>query len=412
MVRNRENHHLLIIGTGVVLIALVCYAFFLFQTREVSQELVRNWLQAEAVNIQQGNLLSSVTKNHRVLMQSDFITGISVLHKDRNGPPLLQLGQISRHRNLKHLSPGEIETYLVDPISIGVAHRFSHDPGLQIQFLVRSKTLFWAIIILIGLFAFLFGSFLWIMRTLNQREMRAREELATHKETVARQVSHDIRTPLSALKVLTEPSIQLPAPQRKLLLSAIERIDRIANDLLQNTRASTDVLIPKLNLQHSTDLTLAQVHSLIRSSVNELLVARPEVQCRIQFDWNPNDETKVQIGGARLDRAVTNLVKNAIEASGDRPQIHVSTQIVDNSVEIRIQDHGCGMSQDLLQRALAGGYSSKAKGHGLGLSGSRRMIEEAGGRFEITSSPGTGTEILLVLPILCRAFDRAFESPL
>ena len=78
--------------------------------------------------------------------------------------------------------------------------------------------------------------------------------------------------------------------------------------------------------------------------------------------------------------------------------ISVSAYICNEKMTVVIKDNGRGIPEDLMPKILSGGFSTKEKGCGIGLSFAKQKIEESGGEFSIQSRPDYGTEISLVLP--------------
>ena len=78
-----------------------------------------------------------------------------------------------------------------------------------------------------------------------------------------------------------------------------------------------------------------------------------------------------------------------------------------DAVRVRVHDTGQGMSTEQLARALAGGASSKASGHGIGLGVARALLALHAGRLEVRSTPGHGTTVEVELPLAPRAWTGA-----
>jgi signal transduction histidine kinase len=94
-------------------------------------------------------------------------------------------------------------------------------------------------------------------------------------------------------------------------------------------------------------------------------------------------------------------VRNAAQASPPGGEVDV---IVDEHDEggalIRVLDRGAGMPADVVARLGEPFFTTKERGSGLGLGISRRVVDEHGGRLEIRSTPGEGTEVVVTLPPL------------
>jgi len=101
----------------------------------------------------------------------------------------------------------------------------------------------------------------------------------------------------------------------------------------------------------------------------------------------------------KITQVVVNLVRNAAQASPPGGEVDV---IVDEHEEggamIRVLDRGAGMPADVVARLGEPFFTTKERGSGLGLGISRRVVDEHGGRLEIRSTPGQGTEVVVTLP--------------
>lgn len=98
-------------------------------------------------------------------------------------------------------------------------------------------------------------------------------------------------------------------------------------------------------------------------------------------------------------RALTNLIKNAVEAMDGAGTLTVRTLPLDaREAAIEVQDTGPGVAAEDRQRIFSASFTTKAEGSGLGLAIARRIAEEHGGRLELRSPPGEGAVFRLVLP--------------
>lgn len=80
-------------------------------------------------------------------------------------------------------------------------------------------------------------------------------------------------------------------------------------------------------------------------------------------------------------------------------RLTVASRVVEDRVELRFRDTGCGMTREQLERAFEPLHSTKSFGIGLGLPIVRRTMEQHGGTIEIESEPGVGTTVILRLPL-------------
>jgi signal transduction histidine kinase len=101
-----------------------------------------------------------------------------------------------------------------------------------------------------------------------------------------------------------------------------------------------------------------------------------------------------------LRRIFDNLVANGAQSlDGDGGTVTVRTERRDHAVRIAVADTGRGMTQDEVARALAGFYTTKPQGTGLGLSVVRRLVADHGGSVHIDTTPRRGTTVIVELPV-------------
>jgi hypothetical protein len=101
-----------------------------------------------------------------------------------------------------------------------------------------------------------------------------------------------------------------------------------------------------------------------------------------------------------MEKVIVNLVVNADEALDDGGTITVGTGVRDRDALLAVSDDGCGMSPEFVATALFQPFrSSKAKGLGIGLFHTRKIVEAHGGRIEVESRPGRGTTFTVLLPL-------------
>jgi two-component system sensor histidine kinase RegB len=104
-----------------------------------------------------------------------------------------------------------------------------------------------------------------------------------------------------------------------------------------------------------------------------------------------------------ISQALRNLLSNAFDASG--PSGHVRLDVSESAargeLSFSVSDDGPGMSESVLSRATEPFFTTKARGHGMGLGLflAQSVAEQMGGRLELSSQPGRGTLAKLVLPL-------------
>lgn len=256
-----------------------------------------------------------------------------------------------------------------------------------------------------------FGAYLVAIRQGRQlassREANRRlEEGNTIRTSVLRAVSHDLRTPLSGIKLsvssLRQPGVDFTREEQAELLATIEdytdRLSVIVGNLLDMSRISADSVTPLLRAVRWP----------------EVLPPWPN-NAHIE-DRVPDDGPAIVADPVLLERVVANLVENAVKhAPGSRVEIEAgegsTRENGGRTGELRVIDHGGGIPPDQLVAAFrpfqrpgdAGGHSG---GIGLGLAVAKGFTEAMGGRIVAEETPGGGLTMRVVLP-LADGPDRA-----
>jgi signal transduction histidine kinase len=110
-------------------------------------------------------------------------------------------------------------------------------------------------------------------------------------------------------------------------------------------------------------------------------------------------------GAERAQRALSNLLDNAIRASAAGDTVEISARAAEGAVEIEVADRGCGLAPEDTERVFDAFVSLRPGGHGLGLTISRQIVEQIGGTLVLESSLGRGTVARLRLPAAAPSDD-------
>lgn len=214
--------------------------------------------------------------------------------------------------------------------------------------------------------------------------LKFEHEVSEKYIALAQQVSHDIRSPLAALKVMGQFLQEVPEEKRLLIRSAVQRIEDIANDLAGKKQEQEN----KLVLPDSGKTSVYLLSSLI-----DTLISEKRLQFRSKINVNIRTELDAQSYGlfARLPlqqfkRVLSNLINNAVEAFENGGDIVVAMQNAGDNVVITVLDNGKGIPDDVLPKLMQRGVTiGKADGKGLGLFHARESVEGWGGKIEIAS---------------------------
>ena len=223
--------------------------------------------------------------------------------------------------------------------------------------------------------------------------LRRSDELKT---ALLRMVSHDLRSPLTAV-VTAGHAVQsdtLSADDRRALGTAIveegERLSRMVANLLDLSRLESGVAEPR-----RVELAIDEVIEMATERLRE------HVELRVA-----DDLPLVDADPAQLERAFANVIENAVKHAGDR-MVQVRGAAVGGRVVVRVVDHGRGIPAAERERIFEpfqrGADADERSGTGLGLAIARGFVEANGGQISVESVPGQGTSFVITFPVPDRA---------
>ena len=231
-----------------------------------------------------------------------------------------------------------------------------------------------------------------------EAEAATAEELAAVNElrtSLLSSVSHDLRTPLAAIKAsatsLLQDDVQWTAEAEHELLTTIDeetdRLNRIVGSLLDMSRLQAGALEV-----HEEIVLLDQV---LAESVGSLGVGASQVVLDL-----PESLPPVLADEALLERAFANVIANAVAFSGGS-EVRVIAGRIGAAVDVRVMDRGPGVPPEerdcIFEPFRRLGDSTRRDGVGLGLAIAKGFVEAVGGTIEVDDTPGGGLTIVVRL---------------
>lgn len=217
-------------------------------------------------------------------------------------------------------------------------------------------------------------------------------ELVRSQEAFVADASHQLRTPLSALRLRLEnlESHVDPVGQGGLegAIGELDRLSRLVDGLLVLARADSG----------SATAERIDLGALVRDRVDlwSALAAEQDVRVVAAIEGS----IAVRATPGRLDQVLDNLVENALAVSPPNGTITVSAASAAGVVELHVRDQGPGMTDEELVRAFDRFWRSErtqAEGTGLGLPIVRRLVESDGGSIELGPAAGGGLDVTIAL---------------
>jgi signal transduction histidine kinase len=227
-------------------------------------------------------------------------------------------------------------------------------------------------------------------------EMEGLERL--RRDLVAN-VSHELKTPISALQARLEnllDGVEEPDPVLiGVMLQQAERLSRLVDQLLDLSRLESGDL--------PLEIEPVQLASLVDRVVNEVGVARSDRQIHAR-NLVPNDLPPLEADRERLHQVLFNLVDNAFRFTPPGGEVTVRAIRENGSCEVSVEDTGPGIPPEHLPLVFERFYrvdpsrSREDGGTGIGLAIARSVVEAHGGRIWAESRIGKGSRFLFVLP--------------
>lgn len=245
---------------------------------------------------------------------------------------------------------------------------------------------------------FMISEFSAVSETLREN-MKGASQVAqvTASLSVAKQVAHDIRSPLASLKLLIdELKTKIPEDYFSALKVSSRRISEIANDLIE-----------RQEVKFKKYLEVVCAHAICEEIIKEKKNIHAAFG-RINFKFeNDASNSLILVFPSDFRRVLSNLLDNSIDASPIGEEVTVRMRNVGKELEIIVSDKGRGISEENIVHLFKPGATfGKSNGKGLGLAHAKATIESVGGKIEISSKLGFGTELRMVLGNVIEDFDK------
>jgi PAS domain S-box-containing protein len=235
--------------------------------------------------------------------------------------------------------------------------------------------------------------------TMMIEDMTERQRLAKMKEDFIRSVTHELRTPLQAIRASLDRIAAGGADLGQTIATArasCERLVRLVNDILDYQRLRAGHRLPgskeRIDLAAQVREAVAASESLAREGGVELRVAEPAVPILIAADPD------------RVIQLVTNLLANALKHSASGDAVDIGIARGDDCARVSVRDRGPGVAADFqpqLFQQFAQGQAADGKkrsGTGLGLAICKALAEQMNGRIGFEPAEGAGAVFWFELP--------------
>jgi signal transduction histidine kinase len=209
---------------------------------------------------------------------------------------------------------------------------------------------------------------------------------------MAKQVAHEIKNPLTPMRLSVQSFERKFNPEDK---NIREKLTEYSKTLIQQIDVMSSIAsafsdFAKMPTQKREKIEVISIVKLALDIFNE------------DFITYTTKETELfaNLDKTQLIRIVTNLVKNALQASEkeENPIIDVKVSLEKNNIKIRVSDNGKGIPEDVKKLIFEPKFTTKSSGMGLGLPMIKNIIEAYDGTISFTSQQGIGTVFTVILP--------------
>ena len=214
---------------------------------------------------------------------------------------------------------------------------------------------------------------------------------------LASEVAHEIRNPLTVIKLLFQSLDLKFAPEdprsrdHAVIEEKLDHLESIVGRVLNFAKSSDDI--------HSR----CSLRQIVR---NTLVLMRLKLeQSRVRLDYDePEDPLTVEASSGRLEQVILNLVFNAVQAMPQGGNLNLTLQAVTHQSvswgELTLTDTGCGIPDDIRERIFDSFLTGRQDGTGLGMAIVKRIVDSHHGTIEVVRSDASGTSIRLRLPLV------------
>lgn len=230
---------------------------------------------------------------------------------------------------------------------------------------------------------------------IKRHEELSQKEHALVIGQIAKQTAHDIRSPLSALRIVVGKSQGIPEDHRSIFEQVVKRIDDISNDLLSLSKNGI------LDISSVGSFEFFVLQDEIREIFEQKKFEYSDKDIRFVLEMERDPHT-INFNRSVLKRIISNLVNNSVESIQNSGRVVVKVFGSHGIASVRVEDNGCGIPADVIQKIgqknVSYNKNIKNSGYGLGLPYAFRAIQGLGGTVKIESKIDSGTKIDIHIP--------------
>ena len=254
----------------------------------------------------------------------------------------------------------------------------------------------------VSIFAFLMIIFallliLIIGSYLSTHDVQRQLEVAKLKSDFVSTVSHELKTPLTSIRLLAERLLKLPPEEgakrkeyHKLIFSQSYHLSHLIGNILDFSKLEEEG-------KEKYKFEQQDLSQLIKQAIADYPAQLTRPDCKLEIDIAA-DLPLIYADKEAVARAFVNLLDNALKFSPPDGTVRVTAGRINQAVFIEVQDQGPGIGEEEKEKIFERFYH-KGKGTGLGLTLVRHIAEGHQGKIELKSQAGKGSKFRIVLPV-------------
>jgi len=229
----------------------------------------------------------------------------------------------------------------------------------------------------------------------NSADLLAKSERESAWREMAKQVAHEIKNPLTPMKLSIQHLERSIADQPD---DINERIKRTAKTLIDQIDTLTNIANEFSNFAKMPKAKQQQIDliEIIETSID----LYQDKNVTFKFKNQCNGKMEVLADKDQMNRVLSNLIKNAIQAIPEDTEgiIEINTSTTDSTFIVEITDNGNGIPEEKQSQIFEPNFTTKTNGMGLGLAMVKNIIENADGTISFTTQENVGTSFFIELP--------------
>ncbi|QHI34798.1 Alkaline phosphatase synthesis sensor protein PhoR [Kordia antarctica] len=231
------------------------------------------------------------------------------------------------------------------------------------------------------------------------------KQISEIKTDFINNMTHEFKTPIAtinlALDAIKNPKIIDDKEKVKRYLRMIREENKRMHAQVENVLQISKLEKNQLEISKEE----IDVHDLIQDAMSHIELIVEDKKGYIKTHLTATD-SMIMANDTHFTNVLVNILDNAVKYTEGEPKIDIYTETVKNNIQIKVKDHGQGMSKSVQKRIFEKFYREhtgdihNVKGHGLGLAYVKRIVDDHEGQISVESEKGKGSTFIIKLPLI------------